>query len=79
MQGSFYPLIINVNYWALTEVAYITSQKQTILSKPSKNHIIKVFERIPIYGEKKVHQQFKVSLNTVARYRRPLLKGSIGS
>jgi putative transposase len=33
-----------------------------------------VFEQIPIYGEKKVHQQlleggYKVSLNTVARYR----------
>jgi putative transposase len=32
---------------------------------------------IPIYGEKKVHQQlledgFKVSLNTVARYRQEL-------
>ncbi|CAB5500642.1 hypothetical protein [Bathymodiolus thermophilus thioautotrophic gill symbiont] len=39
-----------------------------------KNHITKVFEHIPIYGEKKVHQQlledgYKVSLNTVARYR----------
>jgi putative transposase len=36
-----------------------------------------VFEQIPIYGEKKVHQQlledgFKVSLNTVARYRQAL-------
>jgi putative transposase len=36
-----------------------------------------VFERIPIYGEKKVHQQlledgYKVSLNTVARYRQEL-------
>jgi putative transposase len=36
-----------------------------------------VFEQIPIYGEKKVHQQlledgFKVSLNTVARYRQEL-------
>ncbi|VVH66639.1 hypothetical protein BSPLISOX_1055, partial [uncultured Gammaproteobacteria bacterium] len=42
-----------------------------------KNHITQVFEQIPIYGEKKVHQQlledgFKVSLNTVARYRQEL-------
>jgi hypothetical protein len=34
-------------------------------------------QQIPIYGEKKVHQQlledsFKVSLNTVARYRQAL-------
>jgi putative transposase len=46
--------------------------KQTI-----KNHITKVFEQIPIYGEKKVHHQLledgiKVSLNTVARYRQEL-------
>jgi putative transposase len=46
--------------------------KQTI-----KNHITKVFEQIPIYGEKKVHKQlledgYKVSLNTVARYRQEL-------
>jgi putative transposase len=36
-----------------------------------------ILEQIPIYGEKKVHQQlledgFKVSLNTVARYRQEL-------
>jgi hypothetical protein len=35
-----------------------------------KNHSTQVFEQIPIYGERKVHQQlledgFKVSLNTV--------------
>ena len=46
--------------------------KQTI-----KSHITKVFEQIPIYGEKKVHKQlledgYKVSLNTVARYRQEL-------
>ena len=46
--------------------------KQTI-----KSHITKVFEQIPIYGEKKVHKQLledgiKVSLNTVARYRQEL-------
>ena len=38
-----------------------------------QNHLTQVFAQIPIYGEKKVHQQlledgFKVSLNTVARY-----------
>jgi putative transposase len=50
----------------------VSRAKQTI-----KNHITKVFEQIPIYGEKKVHQQLledgvKVSLNTVARYRQEL-------
>jgi len=50
----------------------INYAKQTI-----KNHITKVFEQIPIYGEKKVHEQLledgiKVSLNTVARYRQEL-------
>ena len=42
-----------------------------------KTHIQKVYEKIPIYGEKKVHQQlledgFQVSLNTVSKYRREL-------
>ena len=42
-----------------------------------KTHIQKVFEEIPIYGEKKVHQQlledgFSVSLNTVSMYRKEL-------
>ena len=42
-----------------------------------KNHSTQVFEQIPIYGERKVHQQlledgFKVSLNTVAHYRQEL-------
>ena len=50
----------------------VNHAKQTI-----KNHITRVFEEIPIYGEKKVHQQlledgYKVSLNTVARYRQEL-------
>jgi len=50
----------------------VNHAKQTI-----KSHITKVFEQIPIYGEKKVHQQLledgvKVSLNTVARYRQEL-------
>jgi putative transposase len=55
------------NEQTLAEIA-----KQTI-----KNHIIKVFEQIPIYGEKKVRQQlledrYKISLNTVAHYRQEL-------
>ena len=42
-----------------------------------KTHIQKVFKEIPIYGEKKVHQQlledgFSVSLNTVSKYRKEL-------
>jgi len=42
-----------------------------------KKQIEKIFEEIPIYGEKKVHQQliedgFLVSLNTVSKYRREL-------
>jgi putative transposase len=42
-----------------------------------KTHIQKVYEEIPIYGERKVHQQlledgFSVSLNTVSKYRKEL-------
>jgi putative transposase len=42
-----------------------------------KKQIERIFEEIPIYGEKKVHQQliedgFPVSLNTVSKYRREL-------
>jgi putative transposase len=42
-----------------------------------KKQIEKIFETIPIYGEKKVHQQlledgFSVSLNTVSKYRKEL-------
>jgi putative transposase len=42
-----------------------------------KKQIERIFEEIPIYGEKKVHQQliedgFLVSLNTVSKYRREL-------
>lgn len=42
-----------------------------------KEHIQKVYEETPIYGENKVHQQlledgFSVSLNTVSAYRREL-------
>ena len=45
--------------------------------KEIKEHIEKVYEEIPIYGEKKVHRQlledgFNVSLNTVSAYRREL-------
>ena len=42
-----------------------------------KKQIEKVFEEIPIYGEKKVHQQlledgFELSLNSVSKYRKEL-------
>jgi len=42
-----------------------------------KKQIEKIFEEIPIYGEKKVHKQliedgFQVSLNTVSKYRKEL-------
>jgi len=42
-----------------------------------KKQIEKIFEEIPIYGEKKVHQQlledgFSVSINSVSKYRKEL-------
>jgi putative transposase len=45
--------------------------------KQIKDHLFKVFEEIPIYGEVKVHQQLleegcSVSLNTVSKYRKEL-------
>jgi putative transposase len=50
----------------------INKQKEAI-----KNHIQKIFKEIPIYGEKKVHQQlledgYIVSLNSVSRYRQEM-------
>jgi len=64
--------LLGVNRSGLYYKPRINHAKQII-----KNHITKVFEQIPIYGEKKVHQQlledgYKVSLNTVARYRQEL-------
>jgi len=64
--------LLGINRSGLYYKPITNNTKQTI-----KNHITKVFERIPIYGEKKVHQQlledgYKVSLNTVARYRQEL-------
>lgn len=64
--------LLGINRSRLYYKPRINSAKQSI-----KNHIAKVFEQIPIYGEKKVHQQlledgYKVSLNTVARYRQEL-------
>ncbi|OJA03372.1 hypothetical protein BGC33_04590, partial [Bathymodiolus thermophilus thioautotrophic gill symbiont] len=64
--------LLSINRSGLYYKPKTNDTKQTI-----KNHITKVFERIPIYGEKKVHQQlledgYKVSLNTVARYRQEL-------
>ena len=64
--------LLSINRSSLYYKPRVSNTKQAI-----KNHITKVFEQIPIYGEKKVHQQlledgFKVSLNTVARYRQEL-------
>ena len=51
----------------------VKNEKQIAIKK----EIEKIFEEIPIYGEKKVHQQllengFSVSLNTVSKYRKEL-------
>ena len=64
--------LLGINRSGLYYKPRVNHAKQTI-----KSHITKVFEQIPIYGEKKVHQQLledgiKVSLNTVARYRQEL-------
>ncbi len=64
--------LLDINRSGLYYKPRANNAKQAI-----KNHITKVFEQIPIYGEKKVHQQlledgYKVSLNTVARYRQEL-------
>ena len=64
--------LLGINRSGLYYKPRVNHAKQII-----KNHITKVFEQIPIYGEKKVHQQLlengvKVSLNTVARYRQEL-------
>lgn len=50
----------------------VNEQKEAI-----KQHIQKIFEEIPIYGEKKVHQQlledgYDVCLNSVSRYRKEM-------
>jgi putative transposase len=64
--------LLGINRSGLYYKPRVNRAKQAI-----KNHITKVFEQIPIYGEKKVHEQLledgiKVSLNTVARYRQEL-------
>lgn len=51
----------------------VVNQKKEAIKKEIEN----IFEEIPIYGEKKVHQQllengFDVSLNTVSKYRKEL-------
>jgi len=51
----------------------VINEKKTAI----KQKIGKIFEKTPIYGEKKVHQQlledgFSVSLNTVSKYRKEL-------
>jgi putative transposase len=61
---------INRGYFYTTPV--VNEKKIAI-----KKQIEKIFEEIPIYGEKKVHQQlledgFPVSLNTVSKYRKEL-------
>jgi len=50
----------------------VNEQKDAI-----KQHIQKIFKEIPIYGERKVHQQlledgYNVSLNSVSRYRKEM-------
>ena len=64
--------LLGINRSGLYYKPRVNRAKQII-----KNKITKVFEQIPIYGEKKVHQQLledghQVSLNTVARYRQEL-------
>ena len=64
--------LLGVNRSGIYYKPRINNAKQVI-----KHHIIKVFEKIPIYGEKKVQQQlledgYKISLNTVACYRQEL-------
>ena len=64
--------LLGINRSGLYYKPRVNHTKQTI-----KNHITKVFEEIPIYGENKVHKQlledgYKVSLNTVVRYRQEL-------
>ncbi len=56
---------------------YQTSSLANEKKKKIKQQIENIFAEIPIYGEKKVHQQlledgFKVSLNTVSKYRKEL-------
>lgn len=63
-------LKISRNHFYYTPV--INNRKEAI-----KNHIRKIHNEIPIYGEKKVHQQlledgFKVSVNTVSKYRKEM-------
>jgi len=64
--------LLGINRSGLYYKLRVNHAKQTI-----KSHIAKVFEQIPIYGERKVCEQlledgYKVSLNTVARYRQEL-------
>jgi len=64
--------LLEINRGVFYTTPVVNEKKMTI-----KNHIQKIFEAIPIYGEKKVHQQlledgFDVSLNTVSKYRKEL-------
>jgi putative transposase len=44
-------MVLGVNRSGIYYKPKVNNTKQSI-----KNHITKVFEKIPIYGEKKVHQ-----------------------
>jgi putative transposase len=62
---------------ALNRSSLYYQNKTNVKKDEIKNHITKIFEEIPIYGAKKVHQQlledgFDVSLNTVSSYRQQL-------
>ncbi len=64
--------LLGINRGAFYYTPVVNKKKIAI-----KKQIKKIFEEIPIYGEKKIHQQlledgFSVSLNTVSKYRREL-------
>jgi putative transposase len=61
----------------LNRTSHYYKPSENLDSKKIKTRIVEIFEEIPIYGAAKVHQQlqedgFKVSLNTVSRYRQQL-------
>jgi len=64
--------LLKISRSAFYYTSVVNEKKEAI-----KEHIQKVYEEVPIYGERKVHQQlledgFSVSLNTVSAYRREL-------
>lgn len=61
----------------LSRSTFYYTAKDNVKKEYIKNQISEVFEKIPIYGAKKVHQQLlengvNVSLNSVAKYRKEL-------